>query len=237
MSEQTDRLAALHRATRIPPAELVGQVDKGFGKPLDYLGHAAVTEILLEADPLWSWEPVAFDDTGAPLIVRDASGRPRALWIRLTVHGHTRLGVGTCDAKASDPYKELIGDALRNAAMRFGVALSLWAKEEWADASAAPEKAPAKEARPMSQGQLLAQAAARAGFVAKKDDDGDARKKVDEARRDVLEAVTGVRSSKEITKAQDVKKALEAFEAIAAKTLELAYDPEGHPVLRERVPA
>lgn len=92
---------------------------------------------------------------------------------------------------------------------------------------------PPKETRPMSQGQLLAQAAARAGFVAKKDDDGEARKKVDEARRDVLQAVTGVRSSKEITKAHDVKKALDAFEAIAAGRLELAYDPEGNPTLQE----
>ena len=89
------------------------------------------------------------------------------------------------------------------------------------------------DTRPMSQGQLLAQAAARAGFVAKKDDDAEARKKVDEARRDVLQAVTGVRSSKEITKAQDVKKALEAFEAIAAKHLELAYEPDGTPTLQK----
>lgn len=100
-----------------------------------------------------------------------------------------------------------------------------------AEESAPPP--PPKEERPMTQGQLLAKAAAKAGFVAKKDDDGDARKKVDDARRDVLQAVTGVRSSKEITKAQDVKKALEAFEAIAAKRLELAYDPDGKPTLQE----
>ena len=101
---------------------------------------------------------------------------------------------------------------------------------------AAEESAPApppKEERSMTQGQLLAQAAARAGFRAGKDDDAEARKKVDEARRDVLEAVTGVRSSKEITKAHDVKKALDAFEAIAAKRLELAYDPDGRPILQE----
>jgi hypothetical protein len=109
------------------------------------------------------------------------------------------------------------------------------ADAEDADRSA-EESAPApppKEPRSMSQGQLLAQAAARAGFVAKKDDDGEARKKVDEARRDVLQAVTGVRSSKEITKAHDVKKALDAFEAIAAKRLELAYEPDGTPTLQE----
>lgn len=99
---------------------------------------------------------------------------------------------------------------------------------------AAEESTPAKnDVRPMSQGQLLAQAAARAGFVAKKDDDGARREEIDKARRDVLEAAVGVRSSKEITKAHDVKVALEAFEAIAAKKRELAYDPDGKPLLRE----
>lgn len=90
-----------------------------------------------------------------------------------------------------------------------------------------------QEERPQTQGQLLAQAAARAGFKAQKGDPPEKRKEIDDARRDVLEAVTGVRSSTEIKKAQDVKKALEAFDAIAAGRLELAYDPEGHPTLQE----
>jgi len=47
------------------------------------------------------------------------------LWIRLTVLGVTRPGVG----EGKNP-KERIGNAIRNAAMRFGVALDLWAKEE-----------------------------------------------------------------------------------------------------------
>lgn len=127
-----DRLAKLHAESRIPPADLVGKVDKGFGK-LDYMGHAAVTDVLLAHDPEWSWEPFALDEHGLPLIVRDSAGHPRALWIRLTVHGHTRPGIGTCAANAGDPFKELIGDAIRNAAMRFGIGLSLWAKEEWQD--------------------------------------------------------------------------------------------------------
>lgn len=102
----------------------------------------------------------------------------------------------------------------------------------------AEESKPAKaEPRSMSQGQLLAQAAARAGFQAKKDDDGERRKEIDTARRDVLEAAIGVRSSKDITKAHDVKKALDAFDAIAAGRLELAYDPDGKPILREKEPA
>ena len=33
---------------------------------LDYVGHAAVTARLLDADPCWSWEPVAFGEDGLP---------------------------------------------------------------------------------------------------------------------------------------------------------------------------
>lgn len=87
---------------------------------VDYVGHAAVTDRLLEVDPEWTWEPVAVDDLGLPALDRE-----RNLWIRLTVGGVTRLGVGD-----GDSMKERIGDALRNAAMRFGVALDLWTKEE-----------------------------------------------------------------------------------------------------------
>lgn len=94
---------------------------------LDYVGHAALTDRLLDTDPEWHWEPVAFTEQGLPAF--DQSG---GLWIRLTVCGVTRLGYGHAAAKAGvDPgarEKEVIGDALRNAAMRFGAALDLWHK-------------------------------------------------------------------------------------------------------------
>ena len=51
------------------------------------------------------------------------------MWIRLTVCGVTRLGYGDAGTKSGgDAIKEVIGDALRNAAMRFGAALDLWHK-------------------------------------------------------------------------------------------------------------
>ncbi len=100
------------------PPESVGRLPKG-GVMLDYVGHAAVTDRLLTVDPEWSWEPFALDDHGLPAL--DRAGN---LWIRLTICGVTRIGVG--DGKNA---KEVIGDAIRNAAMRFGVALDLWAKE------------------------------------------------------------------------------------------------------------
>lgn len=93
---------------------------------LDYVGHAALTDRLLDVDPDWQWEPVAFRD-GLPAF--DATG---GLWIRLTINGVSRLGYGHAAQKPQmDPgsrEKEVIGDALRNAAMRFGAALDLWHK-------------------------------------------------------------------------------------------------------------
>lgn len=103
----------------------------GFHHPdiihLDYVGHAALTDRLLEADPGWAWEPLAFGTDGLPAF--DRSG---GLWIRLTVCGHTRIGYGNAEGKSymdvGSREKEVIGDALRNAAMRFGAALELWHK-------------------------------------------------------------------------------------------------------------
>lgn len=93
---------------------------------LDYVGHAHVTERLLKVDPDWSWEPMATDANGLPQL--DGSG---GLWIRLTVNGVTRPGYGDADGKrGGNAVKEAIGDAIRNAAMRFGVALDLWKKDK-----------------------------------------------------------------------------------------------------------
>lgn len=90
---------------------------------LDYVGHAALTDRLLDADPGWSWEPLAVNN-GIP--VMDGQG---GMWIKLTVCGVTRLGYGHAgDKTGGDAIKEIIGDALRNAAMRFGAALELWHK-------------------------------------------------------------------------------------------------------------
>lgn len=91
---------------------------------LDYVGHAALTDRLLDADPTWNWDPVATNDNGTPAM--DANG---GMWIWLTVCGQTRLGYGHADGKSGgDAIKEVIGDAMRNAAMRFGAALDLWHK-------------------------------------------------------------------------------------------------------------
>jgi hypothetical protein len=91
---------------------------------LDFVGHAALTDRLLDADPNWSWEPLAYDDRGLP-----AYDAINGLWIKLTICGITRLGYGDAQGKSgNNAVKEIIGDALRNAAMRFGAALDLWHK-------------------------------------------------------------------------------------------------------------
>jgi hypothetical protein len=93
---------------------------------LDYVGHAQTTARLLDVDPEWTWEPVAWGEDGLPKI--DSNG---GLWIRLTVAGMTRLGYGDAQGKTGpNAVKEAIGDALRNAAMRFGLALDLWSKSD-----------------------------------------------------------------------------------------------------------
>lgn len=91
---------------------------------LDFVGHAAVTGRLLNVDPEWTWEPMAVGPDGAPVLDRNGG-----LWIRLTVCGVTRPGYGDAGGKqGGNAIKEAIGDAIRNAGMRFGIALDLWHK-------------------------------------------------------------------------------------------------------------
>jgi hypothetical protein len=107
------------------PANQISQRQQSRGGPmLSYVGHAALTDRLLDADPMWNWEPLAFGPEGLPVI--DTLG---GMWIRLTICGVSRLGYGDAQGKEGpNAIKEVIGDALRNAAMRFGAALDLWHK-------------------------------------------------------------------------------------------------------------
>lgn len=114
---------------------------------LDYVGHAAATDRLLDTDLEWTWEPLSVDERGLPAFDRNGG-----LWIKLTVLGVSRLGYGSADGKTGgDAIKEIIGDAIRNAGMRFGMALDLWHKgdlhlTEEDEAPAKPK--PAKEQEP-----------------------------------------------------------------------------------------
>lgn len=135
---------------------------------LDYVGHAALTDRLLDADPAWTWEPVALGDDGLPKL--DANG---GLWIRLTVCGVTRMGYGDADGKTGPAaMKERIGDALRNAAMRFGAALDLWHKgdlhadEPEDQPEPKPDMSPAAIAKRITAGVAKGDAAGAAEYLA-----------------------------------------------------------------------
>jgi hypothetical protein len=156
---------------------------------LDYVGHAAVTDRLLAVDPGWTWEPMATDENGLPAL--DKAGN---LWIRLTVCGVTRIGVG--DGRSA---KEIVGDALRNAAMRFGVALDLWSKEELehsddgpGPASDSPQPKPAGDLRTDAQSKKLAIELKEAGLTER-----------EKAHQYVVRVIgRPIESTKELTKAE-----------------------------------
>lgn len=91
---------------------------------LTYVGHAGITMRLLQVDPLYELVPVE-QMNGVPV------ANPEGSWWRLTVLGMTRVGYGDATGKrGANAVKEVIGDALRNAALRFGVATYLWSKSE-----------------------------------------------------------------------------------------------------------
>jgi hypothetical protein len=174
---------------------------------LDYVGHAALTDRLLDCDPMWNWEPVAKDEHGRPLF--DENG---GMWINLTVCGVTRLGYGHPDGKrGGDALKEVIGDALRNAAMRFGAALDLWHKGDLhgtADDTqeTAPKLEPAKPAGPPREAVDAAKASL---FNA---DNLDALKAI------WMDLPAPVRAVQDVERAKDARKAELEMSPPAAKT-------------------
>lgn len=142
-----------------PDPAVISQIEKN-GIRLDYVGHAEITRILGVIDPFWTWEPLEIVN-GRPAIHVHEGHIPRrdrdpipvsmaTMWGRLTLCGVTRIAVGSVEAHKPDLDKELVSDFLRNAAMRFGVALALWMKDDPAvvtplqsrrDARSGPESA------------------------------------------------------------------------------------------------
>ena len=127
----------------VPDPKIVGKLPKG-GMQLDFVGHADVTKMLIEIDPEWTWEPTAFDVNGLPAYRVENGMAHMAGW--LIILGVRRLGVGSVMHNKPDLLKELISDFIRNAAMRFGVCLALWTKQEWEDVSHTPSTPVAKPA-------------------------------------------------------------------------------------------
>ena len=148
MESQKKLLADVLTQYAVPDPKIVGKLPKG-GIQLDFVGHADITRILIEIDPLWSYEPCGWDN-GRPAI--HIENGMATMWAYLIVHGKKMLGVGSVRADKQELDKELVGDFLRNAAMRFGISLALWTKNEWEDLGGhapAPQKSiPARKPAP-----------------------------------------------------------------------------------------
>lgn len=143
MENNTEQLKKVLNDYAVPDPKIVGKLPKG-GQQLDFIGHADITRILIEIDPHWRLVPIAWEN-GRPAvnIVNDMA----TMWFEMTLLGQARLAIGTAKANAQDCDKILYGDALRNGAMRFGIGLSLWTKQEWEDLN---HHAPAQKTAPVA---------------------------------------------------------------------------------------
>ena len=148
MENQKKLLAEVLTNYAVPDPKIVGKLPKG-GTQLDFVGHADITRILIEVDPMWTWEPCGWVNGRPHIHVENGTA---TMWGHLYVHGKPMLGVGSVRADKQELDKELVGDFLRNAAMRFGISLALWTKNEWEDLGGhapAPQKSiPARKPAP-----------------------------------------------------------------------------------------
>jgi hypothetical protein len=111
--------------------EQIGRIPASKGRPaLDFVGHAAVTDRLNRIAPDWTYT------------VDNMSSIGDQVWIRgtMTIGGISRPEFGD----GADP-KEAIGNFIRRGAMRFGVAIDLWSREEL---EASPAAGPAQAVTP-----------------------------------------------------------------------------------------
>lgn len=124
--------AEMHRslAAEFPSNKVQPKTGRG-GKTFKYISHGLVTERLNHVDPNWSSQMVTEH------IYYDDDKRPHcgAVTIALTIGSVTRVETGgpqniTGSEKFpynfADEMKNAYSDALKRAAMRFGVALSMW---------------------------------------------------------------------------------------------------------------
>lgn len=139
---------AYRRGLREPfPPEQIGKLPKA-GTMLDFVGHAAVTDRLNQVAPDWTFEI-------EPVVITGKDGMPHVLAVpgRMTIGGKTLPECGEVDRASNygDELKRGISDFIRRGAMRFGVALDLWSREDLSNVGGADElKAQARPAAAQS---------------------------------------------------------------------------------------
>jgi hypothetical protein len=146
--------ASNHEELRRPfPADLISRLPASKGRPaLDYVNHAAVTDRLLKYAGDWQFNVLERFEWNTKCYVR----------VALTIDHVTREEYG----EDVDP-KTAISDALKRAAMRFGVGLDLWSKEDLGvegqqDATVPITKRPS-DPKPQSVAPSLGEGAGAAG--------------------------------------------------------------------------
>lgn len=127
--ERRTYLRAIPDTWADPPRDWIAKLPRG-GTTLDYLGHADTTLALINVDPEWRFD-LGWNTAAGPV---DPFVMGKAVLLaEMTVLGVTRPCVGTIpDASVSREaaLKELVSDAIRNGAMRFGIATGLWSKAQ-----------------------------------------------------------------------------------------------------------
>lgn len=126
----SDELTMREKLREPFPPELMGKLPRTASRPaFDYVGHAAVTDRLNRYAPDWTYTVDEMFNVKSTSVDKKTGEVKDTLtcWIRgtMTIGGISRPEYGDGD----DP-KKAVSDFIKRGAMRFGVALDLWSKEE-----------------------------------------------------------------------------------------------------------
>lgn len=106
------------------PKQIRTKPGRGGSRPLTFISHGLITARLNEVDPAWS------NTIDEVYTYADAQGRTHCegVLLTLTVGGVSRQEMGGPQRQDgfTNECKNAASDALKRAAMRFGVALSMW---------------------------------------------------------------------------------------------------------------
>jgi hypothetical protein len=77
----TQLLRAVLEQYAVPDPKIVGTIPRN-GINLAYVSHADITRILIEIDPSWSWQPVAWDNGRPAIHIENGTA---TMWATLTL--------------------------------------------------------------------------------------------------------------------------------------------------------